>query len=133
RRMFATINRVMPGNNLKQADFSEGAEVIPNPLGHAPGFHMPVPDNGRISHLIVMPGVPREMKPMMENWVVPWLGKNRGNHKVFAVRIFQTFGISESGREHVVMGLIKPEEGRVAFRASFPQISMRITVEGEPG
>jgi nicotinamide-nucleotide amidase len=32
-----------------------------------------------------------------------------------------------------VLGLIKPEEGRVAFRASFPQISMRITVEGEPG
>ena len=42
RRMFATINRVMPRNNLKQADFPEGAEVIPNPLGTAPGFHLPV-------------------------------------------------------------------------------------------
>jgi nicotinamide-nucleotide amidase len=68
----------------------------------------------------------------MENWVVPWLGKNRGTNKVFAVRIFQTFGISESGLDQAVLGLIKPEEGRVAFRASFPQISMRITVEGEP-
>jgi len=133
RRMFATINRVMPENNLKQADFPEGAEVIPNPLGTAPGFHLPVPDGGRVSHLIVMPGVPREMKPMMENWVVPWLAKNRGTNKVFAVRIFQTFGISESGLDQAVLGLIKPEEGRVAFRASFPQISMRITVEGEPG
>jgi len=133
RRMFATINRTMPENNLKQADFPEGAEVIPNPLGTAPGFHLPVPDGDRVSHLIVMPGVPREMKPMMENWVVPWLGKNRGTNKVFAVRIFQTFGISESGLDQAVVGLIKPEEGRVAFRASFPQISMRITVEGEPG
>jgi nicotinamide-nucleotide amidase len=133
RRMFATINRTMPENNLKQADFPEGAEVIPNPLGTAPGFHLPVPDGNRVSHLIVMPGVPREMKPMMENWVVPWLGKNRGTNKVFAVRIFQTFGISESGLDQAVLGLIKPEEGRVAFRASFPQISMRITVEGEPG
>jgi nicotinamide-nucleotide amidase len=131
--MFATINRTMPENNLKQADFPEGAEVIPNPLGTAPGFHLPVPDGNRVSHLIVMPGVPREMKPMMENWVVPWLGKNRGTNKVFAVRIFQTFGISESGLDQAVLGLIKPEEGRVAFRASFPQISMRITVEGEPG
>ncbi len=133
RRMFATINRTMPENNLKQADFPEGAEVIPNPLGTAPGFHLPVADGGRVSHLIVMPGVPREMKPMMENWVVPWLAKNRGTNKVFAVRIFQTFGISESGLDQAVLGLIKPEEGRVAFRASFPQISMRITVEGEPG
>jgi len=133
RRMFATINRTMPENNLKQADFPEGAEVIPNPLGTAPGFHLPVPDGNRVSHLIVMPGVPREMKPMMENWVVPWLGKNRGTNKVFAVRIFQTFGISESGLDQAVLGLITPEEGRVAFRASFPQISMRITVEGEPG
>jgi nicotinamide-nucleotide amidase len=135
RRMFATINRVMPENNLKQADFPEGAEVIPNPLGTAPGFHLPVTDtNGdRVSHLIVMPGVPREMKPMMENWVIPWLGKNRGTNKVFAVRIFQTFGISESGLDQAVIGLIKPEEGKVGFRASFPQISMKIAVEGEPG
>ncbi len=133
RRMFATINRVMPENNLKQADFPEGAEVIPNPLGTAPGFHLPVPDGNRVSHLIVMPGVPREMKPMMENWVVPWLGKNRGTNKVFAVRIFQTFGISESGLDQAVKGLIKPEEGKVGFRASFPQISMKIAVEGEPG
>src|ERR1700733_11433948 len=133
RRMFATINRTMPENNLKQADFPEGAEVIPNPLGTAPGFHLAVPDGNRVSHLIVMPGVPREMKPMMENWVVPWLAKNRGTNKVFAVRIFQTFGISESGLDQAVAGLIKPDEGRVAFRASFPQISMRITVEGEPG
>ncbi|HVN29767.1 MAG TPA: competence/damage-inducible protein A, partial [Candidatus Binataceae bacterium] len=136
RRMFATINRVMPENNLKQADFPEGAEVIPNPLGTAPGFHLPVTDGnggGHVSHLIVMPGVPREMKPMMENWVVPWLAQNRGTNKVFAVKIFQTFGISESGLDQAVAGLIKPEEGRVAFRASFPQISMRITVEGEPG
>jgi nicotinamide-nucleotide amidase len=133
RRMFATINRTMPENNLKQADFPEGAEVIPNPLGTAPGFHLPVPDGDRVSHLIVMPGVPREMKPMMENWVVPWLAKNRGTNKVFAVKIFQTFGISESGLDQAVAGLIKPEEGRVAFRASFPQISMRVTVEGEPG
>jgi len=133
KRLFATANRPMPENNLKQADFPEGAEVISNPLGTAPGFHLPVSDGNRVSHLIVMPGVPREMKPMMENWVVPWLAKNRGTNKVFAVRIFQTFGISESGLDQAVAGLIKPEEGRVAFRASFPQISMRITVEGEPG
>ena len=133
RRIFSSIGRPMPENNLKQADFPEGAEIIPNPLGTAPGFQLPVMDGERITHLIVLPGVPREMKPMMENWVIPWLRDNRGTDTVFAVRIFQTFGISESGLDQAVAGLIKPEEGRVAFRASFPQISLRVTVEGRPG
>jgi nicotinamide-nucleotide amidase len=132
-RMFATIGRPMPENNLKQAMFPEGAEVIQNPLGTAPGFRMPVTLNGHTANLIVMPGVPREMKPMMEDSVIPWLRKNRGSDTIYAVRVFQTFGISESGLDEAVAGLIKPEEARVAFRAAFPQISLRVTVEGKPG
>jgi len=97
-RMFATIGRPMPENNLKQAMFPEGAEVIQNPLGTAPGFRMPVTLNGHTANLIVMPGVPREMKPMMENSVIPWINANRGTNKVYAVRVFQTFGISECAR-----------------------------------
>jgi competence/damage-inducible protein CinA-like protein len=133
RRLFAATKRPMPENNLRQADFPEGAEIIPNPLGTAPGFHLPVVDGGRSIHLVAMPGVPREMKPMVENWLMPWLRQNRGGDKIFAVRIFQTFGISESGLDEAVRGLIAPDEGRVAFRASFPQISLCITVEGRPG
>jgi nicotinamide-nucleotide amidase len=133
KRLFATINRVMPENNLKQALFPEGAEVVPNPLGTAPGFRLPVTLDGHTSQLIVLPGVPREMKPMMENTVIPWIRANRGRDTVFAVRIFQTFGISESALDEAVEGLIKPEEARVSFRASFPQISLRILVEGKPG
>ncbi|HUY28816.1 MAG TPA: CinA family nicotinamide mononucleotide deamidase-related protein, partial [Candidatus Binataceae bacterium] len=132
RRMFSTINRVMPENNLKQADFPEGAEIIPNPLGTAPGFRMPMNHEGHHCELIVLPGVPREMKPMMENWVVPWLQKNRGTDSVFAVRIFQTFGMSESALDEAVAGLIGPGEAKVGLRASFPQISLRLTVEGKP-
>ncbi|HUA35695.1 MAG TPA: competence/damage-inducible protein A [Candidatus Binataceae bacterium] len=133
KRLFATINRVMPENNLKQALFPEGAEIIQNPLGTAPGFRLPITVGAHSSQLIVLPGVPREMKPMMENTVIPWIRANRGTDTVFAVRIFQTFGISESGLDAAVEGLIKPEEARVSFRASFPQISLRILVEGKPG
>jgi nicotinamide-nucleotide amidase len=132
KRLFASINRQMPENNLKQALFPEGAEVISNPLGTAPGFRMPVTLNGYTSQLIVMPGVPREMKPMMENTVMPWISANRGTNRVYAVRTFQTFGISESALDEAVMGLIKPEEAKVSFRASFPQISLKIRVEGAP-
>ena len=93
---------------------------------------MPQAD-GHICHLVVMPGVPREMKPMTEESVIPWLRTNRGSDTIYAVRVFQTFGISESGLDEAVAGLIKPEEARVAFRAAFPQISLRVTVEGKPG
>jgi nicotinamide-nucleotide amidase len=133
KRLFATVNRVMPENNLKQALFPEGAEIIANPLGTAPGFRLPVTIDKHTSHLIVLPGVPREMKPMMENTVIPWILANRGRDTVYAVRIFQTFGISESALDEAVAGLIKPEEARVSFRASFPQISLRVLVEGKPG
>jgi len=133
KRMFATIGRPMPENNLKQAMFPEGAEVIQNPLGTAPGFRMPMTLNGHTANLIVMPGVPREMKPMMENSVIPWINANRGTDKVYAVRVFQTFGISESALDEAVAGLITPEEAKVSFRASFPQISLKVRVEGAPG
>ena len=133
KRLFESVGRVMPENNIKQALFPETAEVIPNPLGTAPGFRMPVLVNHHTSHLVVMPGVPREMKPMMENEVIPWLRLNRGNDKIFVTRIFQTFGISESGLDQEVAGLIKPEEAKVGFRASFPQISMKVMVEDVPG
>ena len=133
KRLFATVGRAMPENNLKQAMFPVGAEVILNPLGTAPGFRMPVTLNGHAANLIVLPGVPREMKPMMENSVIPWIAANRGTDKVYAVRIFQTFGISESALDETVAGLIKPDEAKVSFRASFPQISLKIRVEGQPG
>lgn len=133
RRLFESVGRKMPENNIKQALFPEGAEVIRNDLGTAPGFRMAVRQPNHTSHLVVLPGVPREMKPMMEEIVIPWIRANRGRDTIYAVRSFQTFGISESALDEAVAGLIKPEEGRVAFRAAFPQISLRVTVEGKPG
>ncbi len=133
RRLFNSMGRVMPENNVKQALFPETAVIIPNLIGTAPGFRMAVTDGGHTAHLIVLPGVPREMKPMMEETVIPWIRENRGRDTVYAVRVFQTFGISESALDEAVAGLIGPEEGRVAFRASFPQISLRITVEDRRG
>ena len=121
KRLFAQLGRAMPENNLKQALFPETAEVILNELGTAPGFRMAVPQANHTAHLIVLPGVPREMKPMMEEQVIPWIKRNRGNDKIFATRIFQTFGLSESALDEAVAGLIQPAEGKVGFRASFPQ------------
>ena len=133
RRLFASFNRTMPENNLKQARFPTGAEIIPNHLGTAPGYRLDLETPNGKKHLIVLPGVPREMRPMIEETVLPWVREKRGGGEVFLTRTFQTFGISESGLDEMVAGVISQEEGNLAFRANFPQISMRIIVRGKPG
>jgi nicotinamide-nucleotide amidase len=132
RQMFAAMGRAMPENNLKQAMFPDGATVIPNALGTAPGFRLDLDSEWGRRHLIVLPGVPREMKPMIEEQILPWLEQARGGDDVYLSHTFQTFGISESALDELVAGCIPTEEGRIAFRAAFPQISVRLTVHGKP-
>ncbi len=130
RRIFASLNRSMPENNLKQAKFPKGASIIPNHLGTAPGYRVALRTPTGPKYLIILPGVPREMKPMMNESVIPWIEEVHGGDQVFLTNTFQTFGISESGLDELVSGTISEEEGKVAFRASFPQISVRVTVRG---
>lgn len=80
-----------------------------------------------------MPGVPREMKPMAEEQVLPWIRSQDASGRVYRSRIFQTFGASESALDALLKDVIAPEEARLSFRAAFPQISVRITVRGLPG
>ena len=126
RQLFAALGREMPENNLKQALLPRGAVVVPNPLGTAPGYR--IDHRGR--HLVVLPGVPREMKVMMEQTVLPWLRTQRGG--VYLSLVFQTFGLTESALDEMVAGAVDPAEARVSFRASFPEISLRLVVHGEP-
>lgn len=132
RQMFAAMGRTMPENNRKQARFPQGATILSNALGTAPGFRLDLemPDGPR--HLFVLPGVPREMKPMATEQLIPWLEAARGSDEVFRSHVFQTFGISESALDELVAGCIDESEARLAFRAAFPQISLRLTVQGHP-
>ena len=128
RRFFAARGLdPMPENNLKQAMIPAGAVVVPNALGTAPGYR--AARGGK--HVVVLPGVPREMKPMLERSVLPWLRAQRGG-EVYLARTFQTFGISESGLDQLVAGVVDPAEGRISFRASFPEVSLRVVVHGTP-
>ncbi|HSP99955.1 MAG TPA: competence/damage-inducible protein A [Candidatus Dormibacteraeota bacterium] len=133
RQMFAAMGRTMPENNLKQALFPEGATIISNPLGTAPGFRLAIATEHGPVHGIVMPGVPREMKQMLADEVLPWLRTARGGVDEYRSHTFQTFGISESALDELVAGAVDPAEARLAFRAAFPQISVRVTAHGPPG
>ena len=82
RAFFTSRGIDMPENNVKQARLPEGATIVPNNFGTAPGYRVA---QGQ-KHLVVLPGVPREMKPMMEETVLPWLREMRGGGDVFLTR-----------------------------------------------
>jgi nicotinamide-nucleotide amidase len=128
RELFRLFNRPMPENNLKQAAFPAGAIIVPNPLGTAPGYRMDVATPAGSRHLVVLPGVPREMKPMLTDTVLPWIAGLVGDARV-GQRTFQTFGISESGLDEAIAGI--EGDGRWSFRANFPEVSVRVVVRGD--
>ena len=130
RAIFERMSRVMPENNVRQAMLPAGAEVIENALGTAPGYRFTVRAGDRRPVGVVLPGVPREMRPMMEEQVLPWMAERLGADHVVRSRTFQTFGMSESALDEAVVGMVPPEEARLAFRAAFPQISLRVSATG---
>jgi nicotinamide-nucleotide amidase len=97
RTMFNARGRQMPDSNLRQADVPEGATVIPQTMGTAPGLICPV------GHKVVyaVPGVPYEMSDMFQRAIAPDLVKrmaDRGEATgVIASRVIRTWGMSESG------------------------------------
>jgi nicotinamide-nucleotide amidase len=91
RERFNRLGREMPEINARQAMVIEGAEVLPNPHGTAPGLY--VEHEGR--SVILLPGPPREMQPMFETYVRPKLEAKAGNTRVVR-RILRVVGLGES-------------------------------------
>ncbi|MDG2308904.1 MAG: competence/damage-inducible protein A [Candidatus Binatia bacterium] len=135
RQLFAAMNREMPESNLRQALFPESATILENPLGTAPGYRVTcersVGGAPVMRHLVVMPGVPREMKPMFDERVLPWLTALPGVGAAPVTRVFQTFGMSESALGERVSELAGIGEVRVSYRASFPKIAVKLILPGD--
>jgi nicotinamide-nucleotide amidase len=99
---FASFNRVMAPVNEKQADLIEGATLLPNPRGTAPG--QMVEANGRV--LFLLPGPPGEMKPMFEAQVRPVLQARAGGSALVR-RILRIAAMGESDVEQLVAPVYK--------------------------
>lgn len=95
--LFERLGRVMQENNRKQAQLPRGAVVLPNANGTAPGFVAFRPDGKFIA---CMPGVPREMKPMLREQLLPWLRERFGVTQAIYTRVLHTIGIAESEIDH---------------------------------
>ena len=93
RQVFAARGRRMPDNNLRQALVPVGATVIPQTRGTAPGLICPVGDKV----VYAVPGVPHEMRDMLDRAVLPDLRTRSGELGVIASRVLRTWGESESG------------------------------------
>ncbi len=128
REMFASRRRAMPDNNLRQALVPVGAMVIPQTRGTAPGLICPVGD--RVAYLV--PGVPHEMREMVERAVLPDLRHRSGDESVIASRVLRAWGESESGldeRLRPVIDRLDVDGGvTLAFLASgWEGIKVRLT------
>ncbi len=118
--MYARYRRRMPEVNRKQALLPEGAELLENRWGTAPGF--------RVAHggarLSFLPGVPREMRPMFELHVEPDV---RAHHELprATLRTLKVVGLGESALEERLVGLDVPGM-RVGFRTMLPENHVKL-------
>jgi nicotinamide-nucleotide amidase len=133
--MFARRGRTMADNNLRQAMVPEGATVIPQARGTAPGLICPVVVDGRSAVIYAVPGVPHEMKEMFERAIAPDLRRRSGEEGAIVSRVLRTWGESESALNERLADIIEQLEGpdtpTLAFLASgWNGLKVRLTAKG---
>ena len=110
----------MPETNVKQATLIPSAEVIPNPMGTAPGWW--IERDGRV--IAAMPGPPREISRMWESEVAPRL--RRLNPAVaIATRTLKTFGVTEGGLDETLAPLFESENPNLGIYSKSDGIHLR--------
>jgi len=134
RQMFESRGRRMADNNLRQAMVPEGATVIAQTRGTAPGLICPLVLDGRPKVVYAVPGVPHEMKDMVQRAVLPDLLARSGEAAVIVSRTLRTWGESESGLNERLDDVIARLDGErnptLAFNASgWEGIKVRLTAK----
>lgn len=118
----------MPENNRKQAMVPEGAEVLHNPRGTAPGLLCRA--DGRV--LVCMPGVPSEMKPMLLEQVIPRIRDAFGIRGRIVSRVLKTCGISESMLDEKIGDYFRTMRNpSIGVLAHAGEIHIRMTCKGD--
>lgn len=127
---FLGRGRAMPENNLRQADLPRGATAMKEMPGTAPGLICPVDKKV----IYAVPGVPLEMRQMIEGTVIPDLVSRSGEIAAIRSRVLRTWGQSESGLAEMLADEIKRLDGdsgvTLAFLASGMEgLKVRITAK----
>jgi nicotinamide-nucleotide amidase len=126
---FRRRNRVMSANNRKQAMLPTTAEVLDNPIGTACGFAL---DIGK-ARFFFTPGVPRELRRMLEEQIIPRLLARSGVSTAIHLKRFHSYGLGESHVDQLLTGvedLVPDGSVKLGFRTHYPQIETKLTVRG---
>ena len=126
---FRRRSRVMPPNNRKQAMLPVTAEVIDNPIGTACGFAL---DIGK-ARFFFTPGVPRELRRMLEEQIIPRLLAKSGLQGIIHLKRFHSYGLGESHVDSLLTGveaLVPDGSVKLGFRAHYPQLETKLTARG---
>ncbi|MGG0718759.1 competence/damage-inducible protein A [Robertmurraya massiliosenegalensis] len=123
---FQTTNRVMTENNRKQALVLEGATVLPNDHGMAPGMVATV--NNRT--YMLFPGPPKELEPMYLQYGEKEILKNQPTNDKIVSRVLRFFGIGESTLETEIEDLIDGQQNpTIAPLAADGEVTLRLTAK----
>lgn len=121
---FTKINRPMTENNLKQVSFPEGAIILPNDFGTAPGFIV----NHKGKMIVSFPGPPKEMTNMYKHYAEPYL--RALTEDIFYSKMLRFFGIGESHLETEISDLISNQTNpTIAPYAKDGEVALRITAK----
>lgn len=121
---FRQFGRPMAENNRRQAYLPEGSVVLENPHGTAPGF-VALRDDGKF--VACMPGVPREMRPMLEEKLIPWLVARFDLREAIYTRTLHTVGIGESDLDRRVEDLFRTlENPKIAMLAHGGRVDVKV-------
>ena len=126
---FKRRSRVMPPNNTKQAMLPVTAEILDNPIGTACGFAV---DIGK-ARFFFTPGVPRELRRMLEEQIVPRLLARSGRAVTIHLKRFHSYGLGESHVDQLLAGIeeMVPDGSiKLGFRAHYPQLETKLVVRG---
>lgn len=125
-RRWTAAGRVMSESNLRQAQYPEGAELLGNDKGTAPGLFLR--HDGKA--IFVVPGVPEEMRALVEGPVLDRLVELGGEANVLVNRVIRTWGIPESKVGEMLDDLYRASTNpSIAFLASAAEIKIRITAK----
>lgn len=126
---FANFRAQMTENNHRQAFLPDGASVIENPAGTAPSFTI----EHKGSTVISLPGVPREMKFLLTEKVIPFLRERyQLGTRIIKARILRTAGIGESLLDNEIgTELLEMSNPTVGLAAHAGQVDVRITAKAD--
>jgi len=123
---FAQRGREMTDNNRKQALVPQGAEILYNPVGSAPGIIWQ-PRSGVT--ILTFPGVPTEMKEMWRQIAVPYLKSQGWGQEIIVSRILKFWGLAESSLADKVADFFDLQNPTVAPYANFGEVKLRISAK----